>query len=96
MANKKIKEMNKEELQEYLTERYRKQNKAASDKYDRTTATFPIGTKERIAKTGKSLNEFISAAVLKALDEAEEKPEQNDQRGVPSEAVTEDLPWNNL
>jgi hypothetical protein len=49
---------------EYLRD-YRK------DKYDELRILTPKGTKERIRKTGKTINAFVAELVLKELDEIE-------------------------
>ena len=92
MAQKKIKEMNKIELQEYFAERYRKQNAAASMRYDRISVVLPIGTKERIKATGQSINDFVSSAVLASLEQSEGLADPKN----PDPEQLNDLPWNNL
>lgn len=94
MAAKKIKEMNKAELQEYFAERYRKQNAAASMRYDRISVVLPIGTKDRIKATGQSINDFVSSAVLAALEQSEGLATTQDPDPDPEQP--NDLPWNNL
>lgn len=51
---------------EYLRD-YRK------EKYDELRILTPKGTKERIRKTGKTVNAFVNELVLKELDELEKK-----------------------
>jgi|LSQX01.3.fsa_nt_gb hypothetical protein len=51
---------------EYLRD-YRK------GKYDELRILTPKGTKERIRKTGKTINAFVNELVLKELDELEKK-----------------------
>ena len=41
--------------------------------FDRINCRFPKGTKDRIADTGQSANQFIMAAVLEKLDQIEAK-----------------------
>ena len=94
MAQKKIKEMNKIELQEYFAERYRKQNAAASMRYDRISVVLPIGTKKRIVATGEKINEFASSAILAALEQSEGLATTQDPDPDPEQP--NDLPWNNL
>lgn len=54
-----------------LKERYAKQNKYIEEHYDRTTITFPGGTKERIKALGTSVNSFVVNLVLEKLNELE-------------------------
>jgi hypothetical protein len=42
-------------------------------KYDELRILTPKGTKERIRKTGKTINAFVVELVLKELDELEKK-----------------------
>lgn len=42
-------------------------------KYDELRILTPKGTKERIRKTGKTVNAFVNELVLKELDELEKK-----------------------
>lgn len=52
------------QLRKEATKRY-------DDKIDKIMCRFPAGTKERIAKTGKSGNAFIKECVLAELDRLE-------------------------
>lgn len=54
-----------------LQKRYKKQNDYNKTKYDRVNVMLPTGTKNRIQETGQSMNGFIVAAVLQALEEYE-------------------------
>ena len=56
-----------------VTEARIRANKKYQDKaYDRLSVLLPKGTKDRILTTGATINGFISAAVLAALDEYEQ------------------------
>lgn len=59
-----------------LNKRYKKQNEAIANKYDRISATLPKGTVERIKSHGLTVNGVINNCVLKFLDSIEN--EQND------------------
>ena len=61
---------------ENLNARYKKQNEAIKENYDRVSVTLPKGTKERIKATGESINGFIIRSVLADLDRLEVKAEQ--------------------
>lgn len=54
-----------------LNKRYKKQNEAISNKYDRISATLPKGTVERIKAHGLTVNGVINDCVLKFLDSIE-------------------------
>lgn len=56
---------------ETLKKQYRRQNNYNKNNYDRINVMFPTGTKNRIQATGQSMNGFIIAAVLQALEEYE-------------------------
>lgn len=58
---------------ENLNARYKKQNEAIKENYDRVSVTLPKGTKERIKATGESINGFIIRSVLADLDRMEGK-----------------------
>lgn len=57
------------------TEKQLEQRKQAVNKFDKNVdkivCRLPLGTKERIEKTGKSGNAFIKECVLEKLDEIE-------------------------
>ena len=53
---------------ENLNARYKKQNEAIREKYDRVSVTLPKGTKERITETGKSINGLINELVIDYLN----------------------------
>lgn len=38
------------------------------ENYDRGNILFPVGTKERVKKTGESLNAFVNRLVLEELE----------------------------
>ena len=52
---------------------YKYQNDYNREHYERIAVTYPKGTKERIKATGQSLNNFIKAATLAALDQIEKE-----------------------
>lgn len=54
---------------------HREASKKYDEKVDKILCRLPLGTKERIAKTGKTGNAFVNECVLAELDrlEAEEK-----------------------
>ncbi len=54
-----------------LNERYKRQNKAIGEKYDRVSATLPKGTKKRIEALGLTVNGFINDLVIKELERLE-------------------------
>lgn len=59
-----------------LNKRYKKQNEAIANKYDRISATLPKGTAERIKAHGLTVNGVINDCILNFLDSIEN--EQND------------------
>ena len=56
---------------ENLNKRYKKQNEAIANKYDRVSATLPKGTIERIKALGLSVNGLINSLVLAELERLE-------------------------
>ena len=56
---------------ENLNKRYKKQNEAIANKYDRVSATLPKGTKKRIDALGLSVNGLINNLVLEELERLE-------------------------
>lgn len=56
---------------ENLNKRYKKQNEAIANKYDRVSATLPKGTTERIKSLGLTVNGLINDLVLAELDRLE-------------------------
>ena len=56
---------------ENLNKRYKKQNEAIANKYDRVSATLPKGTTERIKALGLTVNGLINELVLAELDRLE-------------------------
>ena len=56
---------------ENLNKRYKKQNEAIAEKYDRVSATLPKGTTERIKALGLSVNGLINKLVLAELEQLE-------------------------
>lgn len=61
-----------------LNERYRRQNKAINEKYDRVSATLPKGTTERIKSLGLTTNGLINDLVLSELDRLEQDGNKKD------------------
>lgn len=53
--------------------RYKRQNAWTAEKYDRQTVTLPKGTKEKIMKTGESVNGFINRIVSEELKRLEKQ-----------------------
>lgn len=47
--------------------RFKRQNEAIKEKYERITVTVPKGTKERILETGESLNGYINRIIQENL-----------------------------
>ena len=56
---------------ENLNKRYKKQNEAIANKYDRVSATLPKGTTERIKSLGLTVNGLINDLVLTELERLE-------------------------
>ena len=56
---------------ENLNKRYKKQNEAIANKYDRVSATLPKGTKKRIDALGLTVNGLINDSVLAELERLE-------------------------
>ena len=56
---------------ENLNKRYKKQNEAIANKYDRISATLPKGTTERIKALGLTVNGLINDLVLAELERLE-------------------------
>ena len=54
-----------------LNKRYKKQNEAIANKYDRISATLPKGTTERIKSLGLTVNGLINELVLAELERLE-------------------------
>lgn len=61
---------------ERLNARYKRQNEAIGEKYDRASVIFPKGTKRRIEKLGLSINGLINRLVLAELDRLEAEQEE--------------------
>lgn len=66
-----VKSKTKKELQEYLQDRYKKQNDKIKENYDRISVTLPKGTKDRIKNAGLTVNGYINALVLADLERIE-------------------------
>lgn len=47
---------------------YARQNDYIKNNFERVSVTFPKGTKDRIKKTGQTVNGFINNVVKEALD----------------------------
>ena len=56
---------------ENLNKRYKKQNEAIANKYDRVSATLPKGTIERIKSLGLTVNGLINDLILAELERLE-------------------------
>ena len=56
---------------ENLNKRYKKQNEAIANKYDRVSATLPKGTTDRIKALGFTVNGFINDLILAELERLE-------------------------
>lgn len=63
-----IKEKSKAELQEYLQNRYKKQNEAAKENWDRISVSLPKGTKDQIKAKGETINGLINKLVAEWLE----------------------------
>ena len=73
--------MKKSELQEKVdkqTERVKRQNESAKERWDTVSCRLPKGTKDRIKKLGLSINGYINALVLDDLERLEHEPEPKD------------------
>lgn len=67
-----IKEKSKKELQEYLQDRYKKQNEKAKENWDCVSLKLPKGTKDRIKAQGLTVNGYINKLVLEDLKRMEQ------------------------
>lgn len=65
--------MNEKEKQklERLNARYKRQNKAIGEKYDRVSATLPKGTVKRIQALNLTVNGLINDLVMAELERLE-------------------------
>lgn len=65
--------MNEKEKQklERLNARYKRQNKAIGEKYDRVSATLPKGTAKRIQALNLTVNGLINDLVIAELERLE-------------------------
>lgn len=63
-----VKEKSKAELQEYLQNRYKKQNEAAKENWDRISVSLPKGTKDQIKAKGETINGLINKLVAEWLE----------------------------
>lgn len=66
---------------ERLNARYKKQNEAIGEKYDRVSATLPKGTNDRIKALGLSINGLINRLVLAELGRLEAEQEETTKTG---------------
>lgn len=69
-----VKELIREKLEGNMDSKQKKHAynaKWEAENYFKTLIRFPIGTKERIAATGQSVNGFVVAAVLEKLEQIE-------------------------
>ena len=73
---------------ENLNKRYKKQNEAIANKYDRVSATLPKGTTERIKAQGKTVNGYINELVLADLEKLE-----RGKSSEPGDHPPADAPW---
>lgn len=66
--------MNEKEKQklERLNARYKRQNKAIGEKYDRVSATLPKGTVKRIQSLKLTVNGLINDLVMAELERLEQ------------------------
>lgn len=75
--------MNEREKQklERLNARYKRQNKAIGEKYDRVSATLPKGTVKRIQALNLTVNGLINDLVIAELERLEMRV-QNDSETI--------------
>lgn len=79
--------MSGKEAQKRLEKQYKRQNEHIKNNYDRISITLPKGTKERIHKTGESINGYITALVLADLERRERKPVTNRNGSAEAEDI---------
>ena len=77
---------------EKLNARYKKQNEAIKEKYDRVSVTLPKGTKERIQARGETVNGYINRLILADLERLERLTGSDQPENVPRQQkqTTED------
>lgn len=63
-----LKDKTKREIQEYLKDRYKKQNDKIKEDYDRVSVTLPKGTKDIIKAKGESINGYINRLIMQDLN----------------------------
>lgn len=63
-----VKDKSKKELQEYIANRYKKQNEKIKENYDRISVTLPKGTKQQIIDKGETVNGLINRLVKEYLE----------------------------
>lgn len=56
------------EALERQRKQYQRQNDFIKENYERVSVTLPKGTKDRIKKTGQSVNGFINNVVMEGLN----------------------------
>lgn len=87
----------KRTAEEILKARYKAQNDYNKENYERIAVMAPKGTKERIKAIGeKSINSFVIASLLRALDDREkgvDGPQDQDEKPTQKpQAVTDQEP----
>ena len=68
---------------EKLNTRYKKQNEAIKEKYDRVSVTLPKGTKKRIQAQGLTVNGFVNQLVLAELERLEASTDNDSSTRCP-------------
>lgn len=63
-----LKDKTKREIQEYLKDRYKKQNDKIKEDYDRVSVTLPKGTKDIIKAKGETINGYINRLIMQDLN----------------------------
>lgn len=63
-----VKDKSKKELQEYVSNRYKRQNEKIKENYDRISVTLPKGTKKQITDKGETVNGLINRLVKEYLE----------------------------
>lgn len=63
-----VKDKSKKELQEYVSNRYKRQNEKIKENYDRISVTLPKGTKQQIIYKGETVNGLINRLVKEYLE----------------------------
>lgn len=63
-----VKDKSKKELQEYVSNRYKRQNEKIKENYDRISVTLPKGTKQQITSKGETVNGLINRLIKEYLE----------------------------